>query len=137
MGKRNARYESKCVGGHIYKISELVSIRYTTHRDDIHKHINKLAGLIKLHRSMGSTVDDALAIGILVASITVPYLMPATAAIKTLTESVMKWEEVSSHLIEQFKNLRSNSRPIAHSASGACHICGKTNHSTERCFLIL
>lgn len=86
MQKLNDRYDSKSIANRICKMSELVSIHYTAPRDDIDKQIDKLAGIIEQLRSMGSTFDDALAIGSLVASISVPDLMPATAAIKTLAE---------------------------------------------------
>lgn len=62
-------------------------------------------------------------------------MIPATAAIKTLTESDVKWEDVSSRLIDEVKNLKSNHRHSANTAKSACQICGKTNHSTAKCFL--
>lgn len=136
MEKLDARYDSKTIASRISKMSELVSIRYNSIREDMDKHIDKLAGIIEQLRSMGSTFDDALAIGILVASITVSELMPATAAIKTLADKDIKWEEVSSRLIEEVKNIKSSNRtPRANSANSTCAICGKNNHSTNRCFL--
>ena len=136
MEKLYARYDSKTIASRISKMSELVSIRYNSLREDIDKHIDKLAGIIEQLRSMGSTFDDALAIGILVASISVPELMPATAAIKTLADRDIKWEDISSRLIEEVKNLKSSNRtPRANLANSSCAICGKNNHSTNRCFL--
>ena len=136
MEKLDARYDSKTIASRISKMSELVSIRYNSLREDIDKHIDKLAGIIEQLRSMGSTFDDALAIGILVASISVPELMPATAAIKTLADRDIKWEDISSRLIEEVKNLKSSNRtPRANLANSSCAICGKNNHSTNRCFL--
>lgn len=136
MEKLDARYDSKTISSRISKMSELVSVRYSTLRDDIDKHIDKMAGLIEQLRSMGSTFDEALAIGILVASITVPDLLPATAAIKTLTEKDATWELVSGRLIEEVKNLKSNNRnQQSNAANSSCAICGKPNHSTPKCFL--
>lgn len=85
MMKLNDRYGSKTIASRISKVSALVSLKYTTTRDDIDKHIDKLAGIIEELCSMGTTFDYLLAIGILVASIDVPELNPATAAIKTLS----------------------------------------------------
>ena len=100
MDKLDKQFDSKTIASRISKMSELVSIRYTTIKDDIAKQIDLLAGIIEQLRAMGTTFDDALAIGILVASIDVTELMPATAAIKTLTDKDMKWEEISGRLIE-------------------------------------
>lgn len=133
VSKLDSRYDSKTVPSRISKMSEVVSVRYSTVNDDIEKHIYKMAGLIEQLRSMGSTFDDALPIGILVASITAPDLMPATAAFKTITESYATWELVSSWLIEEVKNLKSNGHNHqANVANTACGICGKANHTTKK-----
>ena len=50
---------------------------------------------------MGIKLDDTLEIGIIVFSINMSELAPVTAAIKTLAESEIKWEAVSSRLIEE------------------------------------
>ena len=134
--KLDDRYDSKTIASRISKMSELVSLRYTSIKDDMDKHIDKMAGLIEQLRAMGSIFDDALAIGILVASIDVSELLPATAAIKTLSDKEVKWEDVSSRLIDEAKNLKSgftNNRSYA--ANTNCAICGKSNHTTDRCFL--
>ena len=68
MEKLDNRFDSKTISSRISKMSELVSIRYTTVKDDISKHIDRLAGIIEQLRAMGTTFEDALAIGILVAS---------------------------------------------------------------------
>ena len=75
MVKLNERYDSQTVASRISKMSELVSIRYTSLKEDIDKHIDRMAGLIENLRSMGSTFDDTLSIGILVASIDVADLI--------------------------------------------------------------
>ena len=136
MVKLNDRYDSKTTASRISKMSELVSIRYTSLRDSIEKHIDRMAGLIETLRSMGSTFDDALAIGILVASIDVQELLPVVAAIKTLSDRDMKWESVTSRLIEESSDA-SSSAVINHAntANSSCGICGKSNHSTAKCFI--
>lgn len=105
---------------------ELDSIRFNSFREDIDKHIDNLAGIIGQLRSKGSTVDDALVIDILVVSVATHELVPATAAIKTIVDKEMKWEEVSSQLIEEFENLKSsNQSPCANLANTPSAICGK------------
>lgn len=67
MEKLDARYDSKKIASRASEISELVSIR-----EYIDKHIDELAGIIEQLHSMGSTLDDALDIGISFISITFP-----------------------------------------------------------------
>lgn len=80
-------------------MSELESLRYSNLRSDISKHIDKMAALVELLRAMDTTLDETLVIGILVASIDVTQLQPVTAAIKTLSEDKLSWEDVSGRLI--------------------------------------
>lgn len=53
-------------------MSELVSVKYSTLRDDFDKHIDKLGYIMEKLRAMGTLFDVALIIGILVASIEIP-----------------------------------------------------------------
>ena len=135
MAKLDDRYDSKTIATRISKMSELVSLKYTSLRDDVGKHIDKLAGIIEQLRSMGTNFDDSLAIGILVASIEVPELGPATAAIKTLADKDVKWEDVCARLIDESKTMKSGSRHRSNLATNRCGICNKTNHTTDKCFL--
>lgn len=59
-----------------------------------------MSGLIELLKRMGNELADSLFIGIFVASIQVPQLLPVTAAIKTLAEMDITWENVTSRLLE-------------------------------------
>ena len=137
LEKLDRRYDSKTTASKIAKMSELVSMRYTSIRDDMARHVDRMAALIEQLRSMKTTLDDSLAIGILVASIDVPSLLPITAAIKTLAESDINWEDVTSRLIEESKTLTSSSGPVdrANAAMSSCQICQKNSHRTENCFL--
>lgn len=49
---------------------------------------------------MVTTMEDSLAISILVASVEVSQLLPVTAVIKTLDEKDRCWADVSNSLIE-------------------------------------
>ena len=120
MTKLDARYDSKSISSRISKMCELVSLRYGSLLNDIDKHIDKMTGLIEQLKVMGSTFDDALAIGILVASISVPELMPARAAIKTLTDESMKWDESSSRLVDGVKTLKLNHRHRRANMANTC-----------------
>lgn len=136
MQKLDARYDSKSTASKISKMVELVSVRYTSVRDDMSKHIDRLAGLVEQLNNMGSQLPEDLTVGILVASIEVTALMPVTASIKTLSDENLKWEDVSSRLIEEVKSLSkgSSSDDRAASAQVSCDICKKP-HATSNCYL--
>ena len=143
LSKLDKRYDSKTTASRILRMTELVSMRYTNIRDDMSVHIDKMAGLVEQLRSMGTTMDDTLAIGILVSSIEVTELLAVTASIKTLAESDINWEAVSSRFIEEVHTLyepnghsvRANSAET--SVENSCGICGKKSHKTSSCFLNL
>lgn len=137
LAKLDSRYDSKSTASKIAKVSELVSTRYSSLREDMSVHVDRMAGLIEQLKSMGMTLDESLSIGILVASIEVQELMPVTASIKTLSESDVKWEEVSNRLIEDSNSISSGTALTAKSnmAHDGCQICHKSNHRTEKCFL--
>ena len=137
LTKLDQRYDSKSTASKIAKMSELVSMRYTSLKEDLSGHIDRMAGLLEQLSSMGTSVADSLAIGILVASVEVPQLQPVTAAIKTLAENNINWEDVTNHLFEEQKLLSSDDfiRSRVNAANAACQICEKTNHQTEHCFL--
>lgn len=138
MEKLQKRYDSRSMASKIGKMSDLVSIRYTNIREDMARHVDKIAGIVEQLRSMGTVLEDSLIIGILLASIDVVQLHPATAAIKTLSETHTTWEDVSSRLIEEVKMLRSD-RSLRHKSAAAvtkvCELCGKEGHTLPRCFL--
>ena len=75
---------------------------------------------------------------ILVASVKVPSLRPATTAIKTLAEDDLKWEAVAERLTEEEKGLKealygeSSRAAVTHEGYT---ICKRTGHETDRCWL--
>jgi len=56
MDKLDARYSSKSVASRISKFSELVSVRFSSIKSDMAKHIDHLAGLIEELRGMGIVI---------------------------------------------------------------------------------
>lgn len=133
LEKLDSRYDSKSTATRIAKFSELVSIKYTSVKDDMSKHVDRLAGLIAQLRRMGTNFDETLAIGILVASVEAQPLLSVTAAIKTISEKDLKWEDVASRLMDEVRSARRSS-DRASAANLTCSICKKP-HSTDRCFL--
>ena len=146
MAKLDERYDSKSTASKIEKMSELVSMKYYNIKDDLSDHIDRMAGLLDQLKSMGNELADSLAIGILVASIEVHQLHAVTAAIKTLAEKDIKWEEITSRLLEERTAFltedghRDRATPANSVRNGqgeeqSCSICGKPNHKTHQCYL--
>ena len=134
LEKLDKRYNSHSTATKITKMTELVSMKYCNPKADITKHIDRMASILETLRSMKSGLDEALSIGILVASIEVSELLPVVAAIKTLSERDVKWETVSARLIEESKAVKREFKEEAKAASAGCPICQKM-HPIERCWL--
>lgn len=116
-------------------MSQLVSVRYSSLRDDMDKHVDKLDDIIEQLLAMGTLIDEWLAICIPVPSIEVLELNPATASIQTLAVNYVNREDVSARLTDEAKNLKHGSRNLSSAATQCCAICGKTNDNTDKCFL--
>lgn len=99
MKKLDARYDSKSIATRVFKMAELMSIKYTTVSDYISQQTDRLAGLLEQLRGMESKTGDTFYDAVLVASIQVSELAPVTAEIKTLAQTNLKWDTVSSRLI--------------------------------------
>lgn len=105
MEKPEDRYDSNSTTNRISKMIELMSVKYTSIREDISQHIDGLEELLEHLEHMGIKLDDTLFIVILAASNQVSELAPITVVIKTLSKSGHKWESVSSRFIEKAKTL--------------------------------
>lgn len=86
----NATYDMESTASKISRMSEMVSVRYTSLRYDIAKHINRLSGIIEKLRSMGTNLQDSVVIGILISSIQMTELALVTASVKTISERDLK-----------------------------------------------
>ena len=96
----DARYRSTSTAAKISKITELVSERYKTVRQDMAKHVDRMAGIIEELKNMGLTLDATLTVGLLLESVEASELTAVAAAIKTQAETELKWESVTARLIE-------------------------------------
>ena len=106
--KLDARYDSKTTSSKISRMVELVSLKYRSVRSDISKHIDKMAALLEKLQAMKASVEDTLAVGILLASIEVEEMGPVVAAIKTLSEDKVTWDAVAERLIEEARAIRTS-----------------------------
>lgn len=78
LTKMDSRYDPKTTTSRIAKILELVSTRYGSLNEDISAHVDRLDGLVKQLKGMNTSLEEFLAIGILVDSIDVTELLPVT-----------------------------------------------------------
>lgn len=134
----DARYASKTAASKITKMSDLITMKFTSLRSDLPMHIDQMRATIEQLKAMSVTIEDSFAVTILVASIEVAALRPATTAIKTLAEDDLKWDTVAERLTEEAKGLkevRSTEVSLAAVPRDGCQICGKENHPTSKCFL--
>lgn len=115
-------------------MTELVGFKYTSLKIDILKHVNKMSTIVEQLRAMETILEDPLAIKLLVVSIEVASLKPVTAAIMTLEEDKLTWEAVTERLIEECKADKCKLDRVSVAIS-SCHICGKSNHTTAKCFM--
>lgn len=134
LEKLDARYDSRSTATKISKISELVSVRYTNVKHDITKHIDRMAALQEQLKSMEAIMDDAVQVGILIASIDVLELTPVTAAIKTLAEKDITWETVTERLIEEWRGLTNAHKEDSKLARNVCTYCNRPGHHAANCW---
>lgn len=86
---------------------------------------------------MGTTMEDSLDIGILVRSIEVIQFLPVAADAKAFAKYKISWEDGKPSSIEDTKYLQLDKiiRYRSHATPPVLHICSKSIHCTEICFL--
>lgn len=77
---------AKTTDSKISKISQLISMRYTSTSHNITSNIYKLGMIIDQLKTMETPLDNFLSIVILIASIYVPELRAVTPSFKTLAD---------------------------------------------------
>lgn len=143
LSKLDERYDSKSAASRICKMSELVSLRYSSIKQDLRSHIDKISALIEQLRGMKNTVEDDLAVAILITTVDSPHLLPTRAAIKTLSNDKLNWNDVTARLLEELQTLKLKSshteRAFAATTprSRKCEICEKKSLTTAKCWLNL
>lgn len=137
LRKLGERYDSKTAASRIAKMTELISLRYTSSKQDMGKHIDKMRGILEKLDAMNTNIPHELSIAILIASVDAIELVPTTAALKTLSDENATWDTVSARLIEEQQSLKSKYRRLekVQTAKPYCHLFSKKGHTTERCWL--
>ncbi|PXF39675.1 Copia protein [Gracilariopsis chorda] len=137
LQKLGERYDSKTAASRIARMTELISMRYSSIKSDVGKHIDRMKGILEKLESMNTSIPEELSIALLISSIDAEELIPVTAALKTLSDRSATWETVSARLLEEQQAIRSKRKRIerVNSAKHYCHICDKPNHRTEKCWL--
>lgn len=134
MTKLDERYDSKTMASKISKMTELLSLQYTSPSKDVARHIDRLAGLIDQVRAIEISIDDTLAVGILILSIKTAAFCPVVAAFTTISESDLTWDSVSQRLIEEcnegsMTDSKEEILYIAHVRCGHCRRRGRTKEN--------
>lgn len=133
MAKLDARYSSKTVEIGISNLDEIIYVRYKSFKSDISKQLDCLDGLIEEMRAMGTSFDNALAIGILLSSIKKDQLIPTTSAIEKLSDKDLNWEDECRFLIDDVRTVRNtnNGRERSSAAIRSCDICKKIHRTKD------
>lgn len=79
-------------------MSGIISVRYTSVRDDILMQIDRPAGLNEQLQNLQTELASALAICAIVTRIEVAQLLPASGKITTLARVSLNWKKVRSAL---------------------------------------
>lgn len=95
----DAFFDSQSTVTNISQITELASLSYRKGKDDITKHIDRMAALMGQIKSMKTIVDDAVQIGVFIVPIEVSELSSVTAAINNCAEKDISLETVTDRLI--------------------------------------
>lgn len=138
MAKLDDRYISKTTASKISKTVKLVFVRYSSLKESMPRHVDKIAALVVQIHFMGTTLDETLVTGIIVASITVDELKMAWAAFKKFFGDKLKWKDVTARLIGEERSLKPDRRQSSRQATygnKCCVICGETSHCSDMCFL--
>lgn len=106
LEKVDTRFDSKPTACKISKMVELVSLRYAILKQDMTKHIYKVASIVELLKSMQDSMDESLSGGTPIASIYVVWIHPVVAAINTFADSDINWDSLLEHLIEEKRGLK-------------------------------
>ena len=133
LAKLDERYNSKTMSAKISKMAEFVSMHYSDRSQDISKHIDAMASVARALRSAGVTLDDTMAVGVLIASIKVSRLAPVVAAIKTVAYKDMTWDKVATRPIEEWRYLPKNREETHRAVQNRCEFCGRDGHHSGKC----
>lgn len=101
--KIDNHYDSKSSASRIAQMSELVSTWYNSLNENISAHVDQLDGLVKQLKGIDTTLEEDLAMGMLVTSIHMAELLQVTQSIKTLSKCHINWEDIDKLLIEEAK----------------------------------
>ena len=126
--KLDERYDSKSTATPVSRVTELMSLRYTSPRRNIWPHIEEMVALLEEPDSMNMKMPDELEISFLISSVYVAEMAPVKAAITTRADRRATWESVTARIIEEHMLLKSkngsNERlTVAGVAKQQCSIC--------------
>lgn len=131
--KLDSCHDSNSTAARISIMLELVLIRYNTLNENMSAHFEFLEELVKQLKGKITMLEDFVAIGILVVSITVAELLLVTQSFKKSSKDGIKWDDIASCFIKKDTSLPSNNGAgtRANAALSSCQVLHKSNHKTE------
>ena len=133
--KLNERYASSTLSTRMSLISELYTLSYVRNKD-MGEYVDTYTSLLNRLEAMNAPIPGALAVIMFLSSLQ-GHFEATVAAIRSLSDDDLTWDDVTSRLIEEASSPRSrtrqdsafvvNSRPM-------CTFCGRQGHDANRCF---
>jgi gag-polypeptide of LTR copia-type len=133
--KLNERYASSTLSTRISLTSELCALSYVRNKD-MGEYVDAYTSLLNRLAAMNAPIPDALAV-IMVLIGQHGHFEATVAAIRSISDENLTWDDVTSRLIEQTSSPRSRTRQdsaLAFHSRPICSFCGRQGHEANRCF---
>lgn len=101
LAKLNESFDQKLNASKIYKMVELISIRYNSINKSMLKQISNTSALAEKICALNNQLADKLAVGVLISSIRVNKLRPVVATNKSFFRDQLKCEKFTNKLIDK------------------------------------
>lgn len=141
LNKLRERYASSSVSSRMSLLSELHALKYKG--GDMPDYVDRYASLLDRLEAMSAQVPDELAIIMFMHSMN-GWFHATIAALRTMSESSLKWDTVTARLIEEYHNNPRRGASSGHGASALvvhapragteCTHCKRQGHTADRCW---
>jgi hypothetical protein len=133
--KLNERYASSTLSTRMSLISELYTISNVRNKD-MGEYVDTYTSLPNRLAAMNAPIPDALAVIMFLSSLQ-GHFEATVAAICSISDDNLTWDDITSRLIEEASSPRSRTRQdsaLAVHSRPICSFCGRQGHEEIRCF---